>query len=294
MIALSRPGARGNCVVPVVDADPDLAARLSGPRLRLAREQLVAPVLSVASGSLSDDRLGLANPDALGLLVIDGVMARELLLSDNVSVELLGAGDLLKPCRPDDPARLLRSQVRWTILEPTRLAVLGRRFTSSLSAYPEVNAVLIDRLIERSHRVAVGQAISQLNGVDRRALALFWHLAERWGHVAAAGVELPLRLPHRIIAQLVGARRPTISTALSELTAQGEIARRPDGGWVLLGEPVGLPTVDVTRVIQLRRRRFECNHGTVARAKPVDPGDAQLQVSMHDQRSLPTTTLHAE
>ena len=52
-----------------------------------------------------------------------------------------------------------------------------------LGRSPEVNAAIIDRLNERALRLAVTQAISQLNRVDRRLLALFWHLAERWGRM---------------------------------------------------------------------------------------------------------------
>jgi len=191
----------------------------------------------------------------LGLLVLDGVLAREILLSDNVSIELLGAGDLIQQSAPDDPGRLLRSGVRWTVIEPARLAVLNSHFAAELTQYPEVTSMLFSRLAERSHRLGVALAVAQLNGVDRRALALFWHLAERWGHITAAGVELPLRLPHRIIAQMVGARRPTISSALTALAADGKVSRRPDGGWILHGEPVGVPHQEVCRVIPLRRRR---------------------------------------
>jgi hypothetical protein len=73
--------------------------------------------------------------------------------------------------------------------------------------------------------------------VDRRLKALFWHLAERWGRVSGDGVIVPLALTHRILGQLVGARRPTVSTALSELAERGELVRRPDGSWLLRGDP---------------------------------------------------------
>jgi hypothetical protein len=66
---------------------------------------------------------------------------------------------------------------------------------------------------------------------------LFWHLAERWGRVTGDGVIVPLALTHRILGQLVGARRPTVSTALSELAERGELVRRPDGSWLLRGDP---------------------------------------------------------
>ena len=46
-----------------------------------------------------------------------------------------------------------------------------------------------------------------------------------------------LRLPHRTLAGMVGARRPSVTTALGQLIARGEVERRPDGGWLLLGEP---------------------------------------------------------
>ena len=68
--------------------------------------------------------------------------------------------------------------------------------------------MIVDRLSERAQRLAVTQAISQLNRVDRRLLALFWHLAERWGRVARDGIGVPLVLSHRLIGELVGARRP--------------------------------------------------------------------------------------
>jgi hypothetical protein len=48
---------------------------------------------------------------------------------------------------------------------------------------------------------------------------------------------VPLALTHRILGQLVGARRPTVSTALSELAEREELVRRPDGSWLLRGDP---------------------------------------------------------
>jgi CRP/FNR family cyclic AMP-dependent transcriptional regulator len=115
--------------------------------------------------------------------------------------------------------------------------VLDRRFAAEMTRYPEITASLFDRLSERSLRLATTQAISQLTRVDRRLKALFWHLAERWGRVSGDGVIVPLALTHRILGQLVGARRPTVSTALSELAEREELTRRPDGSWLLRGDP---------------------------------------------------------
>ena len=190
----------------------------------------------------------------MGLLVLQGVLARELLMEDNVSAELLGQGDLIRPWRAYGPSTLLRSEVRWTLLEPTRFAVLGAASRARRRVLPEVGTALLDRVTDRAHRLALTQAISQLNGVERRVLTLFWHLAERWGRVGTGGVVMPLALPHRVIAHLVGARRPTVSTALGRLRESGAIERRTDGSWVLHGEPAGLPTEATARVVRFRRR----------------------------------------
>jgi len=48
---------------------------------------------------------------------------------------------------------------------------------------------------------------------------------------------VPLALTHRILGQLVGARRPTVSTALGELAERNELNRRADGSWLLRGDP---------------------------------------------------------
>jgi hypothetical protein len=36
---------------------------------------------------------------------------------------------------------------------------------------------------------------------------------------------------------MVGARRPSVTTALGQLIARGDIERRADGGWILHGQP---------------------------------------------------------
>jgi len=42
-----------------------------------------------------------------------------------------------------------------------------------------------------------------------------------------------MTLSHRMLGQLVGARRPTVTTALAQLAKDGELARRDDGTWLL-------------------------------------------------------------
>ena len=80
--------------------------------------------------------------------------------------------------------------------------------------------------------MALNDAITNVNGVDTRLLLLFWHLAGRWGKVNPDTIAIPLPLTHGTLAKLVGAARPTVSTALGTL-AERELLRRDDGVWHL-------------------------------------------------------------
>lgn len=73
--------------------------------------------------------------------------------------------------------------------------------------------------------------------LSTRLHLLLWHLADRFGRVLTKGVVLPLPLSHELLAQLVGAQRPSVSRALKELDRAEVIARRPDGTWWLGGKP---------------------------------------------------------
>ena len=237
----------------LLDADPDLGRMIGAEQLEQARRQLKVRPHVVEPGPWDGERLREAGPEHVGLLVLAGLMTRELVLADNVSAELLGPGDLVRPWQAAGPERLVPYEIRWTALERTELAILDRRFAALLTHYPQVNAMLIDRLTERSQRLSLMQSISQLNGVDRRLLTLFWHLAERWGRVTPAGVVVPVVVPHRVLAQLVGARRPTVSSALGQLADRGEVVRDRGGGWLLTGAPVGIPTDEAARIVRMRR-----------------------------------------
>jgi CRP/FNR family transcriptional regulator, cyclic AMP receptor protein len=223
--------------VRLLEADPGLGALLSPNRRAEAEGELVVRTHRLPLGLWNVSRLSYASADHVGLLVLDGVLERELVVAEQVSAELLGLGDLVRPWQRSSGVGLLPAHAVWSVLSTVTLAVLDRRFAAEAARYPEITAALFDRLEERSLRLATTQAISQLTRVDRRLKALFWHLAERWGRVSGDGVVVPLALTHGILGQLVGACRPTVSTALSELALREELVRRPDGSWLLRGDP---------------------------------------------------------
>jgi Crp-like helix-turn-helix domain len=60
----------------------------------------------------------------------------------------------------------------------------------------------------------------------------------RWGRVRSDGVSLPIRLTRNVLADLAAARRPTVTSALTELAKQG-LVRPDEPGWLLQGSPPG-------------------------------------------------------
>jgi len=232
----------------LLDAEPDLASGLEPTLEAEARRHLKAPVARLAQGPWDPRLSPSAGSPHCGFLILEGLLAREVVLAAGASVELLGSGDLVEPptrAEVDEPG----AAVFWTALQPTSLAVLDAPVVLALCCWPTVVSELIARAAARSSRLAVQRTISQVTGVQARLMLLFSHLAERWGHVSPDGVVLPLRLSHELIARLVGATRTSVTTALSRLRAEELLGPAPGGGWLLS------PKLDLEM-----RRRIRSHH----------------------------------
>ena len=79
---------------------------------------------------------------------------------------------------------------------------------------------LFNRGTRRAHHLAVALAIAHHQRVDDRLLLTLWHLAERWGRVHADGIVVPLPLSHQRLADLVGAHRQSVTTAMGDADAR--------------------------------------------------------------------------
>jgi CRP-like cAMP-binding protein len=90
----------------------------------------------------------------------------------------------------------------------------------------------MDRTMMRSRHLALGLAVLQQRRVEDRLLTLLWLLADRWGYVTGDGVRVAVPLTHGLLAELVAARRPSVSTALGKLAEIGELRRSGDE-WIL-------------------------------------------------------------
>src|SRR3954468_16652902 len=221
----------------LLEAQPDLAEGLSPEEEADARRHVVAVLEDVPAGTWEPGSRHALDPAFIGLLVIEGTLSRDVEIGGRRCSELLGPGDLLRPWDYDEgDATSVPTESAWTVLEPSRLAVLDGRFARVACRYPELMARLIGRTLRRSRWLAILLTISSMPRVDARVLALFWHLADRWGRVTLDGVVVPVRLTHDMIGRLVGAHRPSVTTALSELARAERISRLPHG-WLLRGEP---------------------------------------------------------
>lgn len=230
------PASRDVCQV--LHEDPDLAEAVPPARRAQAIEELTAQMLRVPAGPWSAEP-STSRPGDIGLLVFKGLMLRRVGIEGRYGAELLGECDVLRPGQGEDgPSPTLSTTTGWSVIEPTRLAVLDRHFAHRLVRYPELVGRLIGRAVQRSRNLAVNMAIVHQARVDVRLHMLLWHLAGRWGRVRSDGTLLPVRLTHTVLADLVAARRPTVTSALSELS-RGGLVTFVDEGWLLKGEPPG-------------------------------------------------------
>jgi CRP/FNR family cyclic AMP-dependent transcriptional regulator len=206
--------------VSLLRADPDLGAGLAPADLPLAQETLVAPFVTLEPGPWRrPDRRGREGLAKANMLVLDGLLLSDIVLAGCPSAELIGPGDVLSsPDRRANAETLLPVDVELTVLEPTRVALLDERIQLSCARWPPVAVALLDRMEQRAWRLAKQAAICNLPTVHSRLLALFWHLADRWGKVTPTHLLLPIRILHRTLGKMVGAERSTVSLALRQLS----------------------------------------------------------------------------
>ena len=225
-------------VARVLDEDPDLGDRLTTEDRAHAAEAAVARVETLDVGVWSEPEDPGRYRDGYGLLVLDGVLARRVHLDRFECTELLGQGDLLRPWTFEgETVASIPSRVKWTVIEPVRLAALDRRFAAATARWPELTAALMDRIVKRARWLAFQLAVGHLVRVDMRLLVILWHYADRWGRMTPDGAHLAMPLTHGVLAGIVGARRPSVTTALGRLQQDGLIERRDDGSWLLIGPP---------------------------------------------------------
>ena len=223
-------------MVRILDEDRSFRAALSEDELGAARQHAIAGVRELDRGRYLPEQLSHGD-GLLGVLVLDGVLVRQLDMAGRRCGEIVGPGALLRPW-DDMRAGALPFQIGWRVLKPARLAQLDRRFLATIMRWPPLIEAFLERATERAHTLAFNVALHCVQRVEVKLLLLFWHLADRFGKVTPAGTVVPLALSHADLAELVGAARPSVSTALKDLDRQGLVQRnRADRTWLLASEP---------------------------------------------------------
>ncbi len=225
--------------VRVLDVDRGLASVLSEEELASARRYAVADVVELPRGKHDPKQL-FDGEGLLGLLVIDGLMIRQVAVADRHCGELVGEGAVLRPWDDFGHAAPLPFEVNWRVIQNTSVARLDRRFLATIVHWPALIEAFTARATERAHTLAFNVAIHCLRHVHLRLLVLLWNFADRFGRVTADGTHVPLPLSHSDLAELVGAARPSVSVALKQLADDGLAWRHEaDGTWMLSREPPG-------------------------------------------------------
>jgi len=222
--------------VQLLAEEPTLGTYLEGERLTRATHELVTQVLTVPAGPWTppDDIESVRR--GLGLMLLEGLIVRHVGLAGRFGAELIGAGDVGCPWQWEEEDATLPRSGRWRVLQDSRMAVLDVAFTARAGMYPEVISCLFTRALQRARHIAVNMAIVQQPRIDVRLHMLFWELADRWGKVRQDGVHVPIQLTHATLADLVAARRPTVTKALGELSERGAVMWT-GSDWLLPGSP---------------------------------------------------------
>jgi hypothetical protein len=217
--------------VPPFEELPELLEGLSREQMAAARS-IRARVVVLDRGPWELPAPRAKAHSHFGFLILEGALLRRVRLGGRSAGELLGSGDLVQPWVHESPYDSIVAEPGWEVLDRTRLAVLDSRFAARAAPYPGIAAALITRATERARMLAFQHVASHIPGLDGRLLALMWAFADRWGRVTPDGIAIGLRLTHATLAELAGASRPSVSTALGRLARAGDLTRTP-AGWLL-------------------------------------------------------------
>jgi CRP/FNR family cyclic AMP-dependent transcriptional regulator len=221
--------------VRLADHDPELFEGVSDPEAAAAASLVETEWVDV--GPWTPEKHGADGRGHFGLMLLEGTTIRRVELGPRDGFELLGPGDVGRPWVTFGPNSSISADARWRVHQRARIAYLDRRFAVRMAPYPEVAAAIMDRLMRRQRFMAMHLTVSQIPKLQTRLRVLFWYLADRWGRVTSDGIVINLPMTHELVAGLVGARRPGVTSALGEMQRAGEISRREDGRWIVLGEP---------------------------------------------------------
>lgn len=194
---------------------------------------ITARPVTLGPGPSGDGKLSRLEHPAL---LLDGVILRMVGLRQRTSAALHGSGDIL-PAGAGEPEPFAAGA---RILRPTRLIVLDPRTMMAATSVPALVQRITETIERQSTTLALQAILVQLTSIEERLELVLPELADRWGTVTSDGVVLPSFLSHTVLAALVGVRRPSLTTALAELSDPGLLRRLADRRWLVAPRVAGL------------------------------------------------------
>ena len=199
-------------------------------------QRLAARSMHLAEGPFDPGDF-VSNPDGwLGLLIVTGELLVEIEAGRGPTGWLVGTEDILRPWEMDELA--LTADATWTALSESQIVLLDADFARRTLGIADVSRALLAKSAQSTHWLLAKSLITATPVIEERLLLLFALIGERWGRATPEGVMIHLPLTHRVLASLVGARRPSVSTALGALDEEGLVSRVPRDGWLARRPPV--------------------------------------------------------
>jgi CRP/FNR family transcriptional regulator, cyclic AMP receptor protein len=150
-----------------------------------------------------------------------------------VIITLCGAGELVGfSGLSRSSTRLVTAQV----IEAGEAAVIDEAdFRAFMASHPAVAVAVIE--VMRHRMEAVADALTDIvsEDVPSRIVRLLRRLAQRQGHHRNGQWTLDLRLTHQEMANMIGARRQTVTTAINDLHRTGILKRHEHQ--IVINEP---------------------------------------------------------
>lgn len=217
----------------LLDLDPDIGEGIPSADWELARSATPVPVIQLPRGEWSLPQRAGERRDLHALVVVEGMLGREIALGGHYMLELLCHGDALLLPGASPYQRRLGGTNRLTALGRARIAVLSDSFLRAGARWPQLLSNLHRRIEAQRERLAIQGLAAHLPRAQDRLLLMLWLLADNCGHVTPEGTVLPLALTHEALGKLAAARRPTVTLALGALEERGWILRNPSGHLIL-------------------------------------------------------------
>src|SRR5437763_13999899 len=164
--------------ISLFDADPELVRYVDAVHVEAAWSRAVAAVAILRPGDVSPRDWVEVSDGHLGLLVLDGLLTRNVTLLGRTALDLVGSEDLIRPWEDATEHSSVPRSVTWTVHRRTSVAVLDQGFVERVAPWPGIVAALLSRSLTRARWLGFHLATLENPRVDVRLMLLFWELAD--------------------------------------------------------------------------------------------------------------------